>query len=226
MAIPLDSAHIQGLVTRSYSNLPSASYILYRMGDSANSNSWLARLIPRLTNAANKPEDAAVNLAFTPSGLKKLGLPENHLEMFTNEFVAGMTTPHRQRILGDTGNSAPDGWEWGGPRNEEVDFILCLFAQDDTGLAALYRDWNPSLAESGHSEIKKLNTLDIGENEHFGFRDGVSQPVIEGIGVQAPDWNLIKAGEFILGYPNEYNLYTNRPLLKKEEDPQNLLPQD
>jgi hypothetical protein len=36
--------------------------------------------------------------------------------------------------------------------------------------------------------------------------------------------NLVCLGEFLLGYPNEYGLYTPRPLLARERDPGGLLP--
>ena len=36
------------------------------------------------------------------------GLPAAALAMFSNEFVAGMTTPHRSRILGDLDENAPE----------------------------------------------------------------------------------------------------------------------
>jgi len=53
--------------------------------------------------------------------------------------------------------------------------------------------------------------------EHFGFRDGIAQPVIEGLKRSSEATNTLKAGEFILGYENEYgekpvspNLRTSR----------------
>ena len=50
--------------------------------------------------------------------------------------------------------------------------------------------------------------------EPFGFRDGISQPVVEGLPGAAPAAaDRVAAGEFVLGYPNEYRLYTDRPLL-------------
>jgi deferrochelatase/peroxidase EfeB len=67
--------------------------------------------------------------------------------------------------------------------------------------------------------------------EPFGFRDGISQPVL--------DWernkpsrlhdtrnytNVAALGEFLLGYPNEYARYTDRPLLDAEDDLDHLLP--
>jgi deferrochelatase/peroxidase EfeB len=69
------------------------------------------------------------------------------------------------------------------------------------------------------------------DHEPFGFLDGVSQPLI--------DWerqkparlkdaleytNISALGEFLLGYPNEYARYTDRPLVDPEQDPARILP--
>jgi len=59
--------------------------------------------------------------------------------------------------------------------------------------------------------------------EHFGFTDGISQPIIEGLGKTEPAADVIKAGEFLLGHPNEYDLYTSRPTLAPSADPRNHL---
>ena len=68
--------------------------------------------------------------------------------------------------------------------------------------------------------LRVLDTTDMGGHEPFGFTDGVSQPSIDWHARRAPDeeailpyGNLISAGEFVLGYPNEYGQYTDRPLL-------------
>ena len=64
----------------------------------------------------------------------------------------------------------------------------------------------------------------MGGQEPFGFTDGVSQPRIDWSGEREPDTtadldygNLLAAGEFLLGYRNEYGLYTDRPLLDPSE---------
>ena len=75
-------------------------------------------------------------------------------------------------------------------------------------------------------EVLKLETSNLDGKEHFGFHDGISQPVIEGLPQTGIPMNTIKAGEFLLGYPNEYGLYTDRPLLKSASDPNRILPLD
>ena len=48
------------------------------------------------------------------------------------------------------------------------------------------------------------DTATLTDREHFGFRDGISQPTIDGLGRTDAPANTIKAGEFVLGYQNEY----------------------
>src|SRR5439155_1435582 len=86
-----------------------------------------------------RPAGHALNVAFTSSGLARIGLPADAFEMFSNEFVTGMTTPHRSRILGDLDGNAPERWEWGGPSGPQIDLALLLYALDDAGLQALRR---------------------------------------------------------------------------------------
>ena len=63
--------------------------------------------------------------------------------------------------------------------------------------------------------VRMLSYLDINAappfdfaHDHFGFRDRLSQPVIEGSGEEpAPGSGApLKPGEFILGYPDETGL--------------------
>ena len=76
---------------------------------------------------------------------------------------------------------------------------------------------------NGLAVLDRLSTTDMGGEEPFGFMDGVSQPRIDWSGEREPDTtadldygNLLTAGEFLLGYRNEYGLYTDRPLLDPE----------
>ena len=65
-------------------------------------------------------------------------------------------------------------------------------------------------ASGGVALIKALSAgRQPDSKEHFGFLDGIGQPVIEGTGREAKQMNrtghatVVKAGEFILGYENE-----------------------
>src|SRR5439155_1975422 len=172
---------------------------------------WLRALAEAITPCAVKPEVQAINLAITASGLGKLGLDSEILNQFPNEFVGGMTTPHRSRILGDTGENAPDSWRWGGPTNRSVDLLLLLYAVDEAQLTVLYDGMAGAFATAGLSQIEKLQTAPLGVKEPFGFNDGISQPIIEGLPRDGRPEDLLKTGEMVLGYANEYGLYTDRP---------------
>jgi Dyp-type peroxidase family len=69
-------------------------------------------------------------------------------------------------------------------------------------------------------DVEVLSSLDleavppfIYAHDHFGYRDRISQPVIEGTG-EAPTPGTgaaLRAGEFILGYPDEHGPPSNLP---------------
>src|SRR5437660_5418254 len=182
----------------------------------------------QVTPGPAKPTDNALNVAVTVSGLRKLGLVEDALGLFSNEFSAGMLTPHRRRTLGDVGDNAPEQWVWGGPNTPAPDLLLLLFASDEAALDQRYAALSADLAKVGVSLVVKLDAFtDLDGKEQFGFADGISQPTIDGLSrrVDIPP-NTIQPGEFILGYVNEYGHYTDRPLLDASADPDRVLPLD
>jgi len=226
----LDRGDIQGLVARGYGSLPAARYLLFRVTAGAAARSALGDLANRVTDIATRAT-AVVNVALTYEGLEALGLDEETLATFAFEFREGMTAPHRRPILGDYDQDAPERWEWGGPSNEPVHLLLILLASDDAALAALEAEvtggWSPGAFERVASlETNMLRHPETGAfMEHFGFADGISESPVEGLRDDAPPELLIRAGEFLLGYPNEYGLLTTRPLVSAAHDPRGLLPE-
>ena len=222
----VDREDIQGLLIAGYGNLKAAAFVLLEIVDRPRAAHWLGSVADVITSCAVKPETEAINLAVTPSGLRKLGLQQETLDQFSNEFVGGMTTQHRSRILGDTGVDAPERWRWGGPNNRSVDMLLLLYAVDQARLTVLYGGMAEAFETAGLSEIEKLQTAPLDVTEPFGFNDGISQPVVEGLPRPGRPEDTLKTGEMILGYRNEYGLYTDRPRLPPAADPENLLPPD
>jgi Dyp-type peroxidase family len=220
-----DLADIQGIITFSYGDLRAACFVLLSIKDPAPARAWLGAMAPTLTTAGGAPAPEAVNLAATATGLRRLGLGTDVLNAFAHEFVDGMTTPTRSRQLGDVGPSAPASWAWGGPGGDPVDLVLMLYSRDQSGLDRLYEAQSARFASGGLAQMTKLDTSDLGVVEPFGFRDGISQPVVEGF-PGASGAGQIKAGEFVLGYSNEYGLYTDRPLVEGADDPGAVLPLD
>lgn len=201
----LELGDVQGLFARGYGDLKSAAFLLLQVEDAAAARRSLGELA--VTHADDRRPERALNVAFTSSGLERLGLPPNELALFSNEFVAGMTTPHRTRILGDVGENAPATWDWGGPHSP-VDAILLLYARDEASLAPLEE------MPAGFSLIRRLGTAELDGFEPFGFRDGISQPFVDGLGKSGPPEQTVRAGEFLLGYENEYGQTIDEPLLR------------
>ncbi|NJD04881.1 MAG: peroxidase [Methylococcaceae bacterium] len=220
---PAELDDIQGLVRFAYGHLKQASFVMLRVKDQKQeaARAWLAKLPVTSAIDANPPPPQALQVALTCEGLQALGVGDDILQGFSLEFVAGMAgDDNRSRRLGDVGDSAPAAWQWGAA-NKMPHVLLMLYAEP-SGMAA----WRQKVvrgATACFQILSDLETTDMDGREPFGFVDGISQPKL--------DWQRRRAtqdqeleeyaelsclGEFLLGYPNEYGLYTDRPLL----DPQ------
>jgi len=221
--------------------MDAACFLLLKIEDPARAQRWLRETIPEITTAADKTSEqlsqwtTSLNLAVTWSGLKALGLPDAALETFPAEFQEGMSA--RADILGDGGESAPEAWEFGGAagpaRQEELHLLLMLYGSTEAEVSALL-DWErPRLAAGGLRELGAQRAARVRDAEghvveHFGFRDGLSQPLVEGF-VDAkhphPDHaSPIKAGEFLLSYENEYAEIPDSPGVPAALDTKGVLP--
>ena len=190
-AVTLERADIQGLFARGYSNLSLATFLLLGFEDDGSGRSWLSDALTGVTTSEDRPERRAVNVAFTASGLGRLGVDGETVGQFSTEFVSGMTAPHRRRILADEGTSAPERWDWGGPGTAAVDGVLLLYATDRAELTALEEEQTALLP--ARRELHRLGTSDLDGFEPFGWRDGVSQPLVEGLGKTGPENLTVKA---------------------------------
>ena len=111
MADALNLENIQGIIIQGYGNLTAACYVLLEIGQPDSARTWLGSIANRVPTGQTRGKNA-LNIAFRPSGLKKLGLEPEVLAMFSNKFIDGMVTPHRSRTLGDVEESAPEYWIW------------------------------------------------------------------------------------------------------------------
>jgi Dyp-type peroxidase family len=228
MAATLELDDIQGLVARGYGTLPAATFVLLRIDDAAAARAWLGGMAGEVATAERGNRSQAVHVALSSSGLRGLGLPEGSLAGFPDEFAGGMTTDHRRRILGDVGESAPERWRWGGPANP-VDAVLLLYAEDHAGLKSLAdrHAGAAALEAAGLAEVRRLDTSPLTGTEPFGFRDGISQPLIAELGPPdrpGPPLHTVRAGEFVLGYQNQYGQVAESPTVAAADDPGRVLP--
>jgi Dyp-type peroxidase family len=215
---------VQGLVLQGYGKLRAATYLLLRVTDGARARTWLATLVSEITLGSARPATGALNVAFTAAGLTRLGLPSVTVSGFAPEFLEGMASAHRSRLLGDARAADPVHWVWGGPGGPETDALLLIFAPDEEQLARSLARHRERLAGQGVAEVAALDTHDIGYREHFGFRDGLSQPVLTGNGDAGPALHAVQPGEFLLGHLNSHGQYPRSPLVPADLDPRNVLP--
>ena len=225
----VDYSDVQGLLRFGYGKLRDARFYLLRIRDADAARAWLSAAPVSTAETQTPPPKRALQVAFTASGLRNLGVREQIVESFSPEFVNGMIgESNRSRRLGDTGDNDPANWLWGGP-NERIDLLVMLFAphgeMDGWLQQVCNAEWDRAF------EGNALTTSDLNGREPFGFIDGISQPVLDwemrrDVSQDQIDYtNLVALGEFILGYPNEYGKYTERPLLDPDyEGADTLLP--
>ncbi|MEP6636759.1 MAG: peroxidase, partial [Acidobacteriota bacterium] len=215
---PEEMKDIQGFVISGYAHLPCVSYHLLHVNDAPAARRWLGQLLNEVTTSEGKVFISCTNVAVTHHGLKRLGLDAESLDSFSRPFIEGMATPHRSRILGDGVENAPENWDWGFYKESDdaraVDILLLLFGKDEITLDEVVNEHRAGFDQGG---LKELLALGAGRqpdiHEHFGFADGMGQPAIEGT-IQsrgALKNNVIKAGEFLLGYINDYGKPADSP---------------
>ena len=205
MELELDD--IQSGVLRPRPAPYAATYVLFRIDDRNAGRELMRRLRSVVASAARSGrshEDTWVSVALTCQGLKTLGVPQASLESFSPEFQQGMAA--RARSLGDTGESSPEHWEKPlGSTDAHV--VITAVAPGTEELEAAFARARKSYQElTGITAIWRQDCHVLpGEKEAFGFRDGISHPAIEGSGIPGTnhDERPLKAGEFVLGYPDE-----------------------
>ncbi len=232
----VDTAQVQSIVFRAMGSLVHGAHLFLDL-PAGDPNRALARLVagegdlppvsfgdlpsgaPRLA--------ASASLALSPAGLARLGLPgpdsAHGLASFPLAFMAGMQA--RATILGDPGD-----WDAAGlAAYDAADACLILACDTPQRLAAAIAAV-AAIAPITHQVITSPSgngpdpdSLDV---DHFGFRDGISQPVIR----HTADWrrrpatDQMAAGEVLLGHPSNQG-YVAPPLrLEAGHDPLGLLP--
>lgn len=235
----LELEDMQGMLASGYGDLKCSRFLFLRFGGPAKADAtkkWLAGLVNLVTTAGFRREKSqrvglpqAVQIALGRPGLEALGLDDGVLRTFAPEFYEGMAGKGRAELLGDHGKSAPKGWELGGP-GREVHALLMLYAGTARRLETLSRGQERNFRAAG---IKLLHAVDgsfhpepgLEENEHFGFRDGISQPRIRGLDkTRSSRTNVVQPGEFIFGYKGENGTPPTSPSVLNKADPGDVLP--
>lgn len=205
----LDLADIQGLILQSY-KMPLVRHFVLKIDNPERAKHFVGGLVngdsnssPQITTGlfSDGNADYCLNIGFTSTGLTALQLPTASLESFPKEFVQGSAA--RATHLGDTGDSAPEHWK-GKLGTPEAHVLLTLSAQASEILesvtAILRQLFTGAVTELSHHDGKALPD----NLTHFGYKDGFSQPTIEGGPPPIfPDpLHPAPAGEFLLGHRN------------------------
>ena len=202
----LDVADIQGNILVGF-NKSYQTFLFLRIKDTAGTKRWLRTIVPqiasteetlaflRLFRAMRERRSAEphglvatwINIAFTRTGLEKL-TSTAEVETFTSEtFKLGMA--QSAGILGDPTNAQgrPIGWVVGDAANP-VDVLLIVASDDAAALRAAVSDLMKGFAQVGGVPVLELAYQQDGQalpgdltgHEHFGFKDGISQPGVRG----------------------------------------------
>lgn len=248
----LDLTDIQGNVVKAYGHYAylSARYLFLKINDASAARNFLLVLSGKVTSGVyadlkrypgvEKP-NVTTNIAFTFAGLRAIELPDKSLMGFPQEFAAGMKK--RQAILGDDGPSSPEHWDpvwdkevhiWisiNGLTEEYVEeryeWILKTINLTGNGVELLTGHRGPDGADDlPYQSAAALLSDDHKPTgaEHFGFRDGIGDPVFKGQpnkedrvlgrGKLNKDgsWSPLATGEFLLGHVDEAMEYAQAPM--------------
>ncbi len=209
------------LLTRPPASAAHYAFVSFR--EASQGRSWLAGLLDKVGSGGsvpltNPPDSRWVTIAFTWNGLRALGIDDESLSTFPEEFRQGMVA--RAEVLGDTGANHPDHWKDGLAR-PDLHAIVILFARDVPERKRCVSEYEQYA--SGFTGVELISTLDLEAtppfdhaHDHFGYRDRLSQPAVEGTGDTPTPGSgaALKPGEFFLGYPDEEGFVA--PLPKPE----------
>jgi Dyp-type peroxidase family len=230
--MPLELTEIQGNIVAGF-NKDHVSYLFFALpNDQAQARRWLAGLADQVATAEEVKqfndlfrairrrrgdregvvEAAWMNLAFTHEGLRRLGVAESELGRFPREFREGMRK--RKQDIGDVGDNDPDRWPDGlGRRTIHALMIVAADRIEDLDREIVY--FVRHAASRGVSLVFQQDGMtrsDAPGHEHFGFRDGISQPGIRGLTGSSylggsdegdPHQDVVAGGEFVVGYPRQ-----------------------
>ncbi|MCB1983951.1 MAG: Dyp-type peroxidase [Burkholderiales bacterium] len=248
MTHKLDLTDIQGNIIKAYGayNFQKARYLFLRVDQGDKGRKFVGAITTKVTSAAPwgiSGDDAAVkpqattNIAFTFDGLQALEIPTASQRGFPEDFIMGMSK--RKDILGDDGPSDPANWDkiW----KEKVHIWISINGQSIDAVKKRY-DWIMEQIEvsnggvtllTGHRGEKSEDDLPYQDasvlydatgtptpKEHFGYTDGIGDPVFEGqtnvparvLGrgklMRDGTWQPLATGEFLLGHVDEAMEYS------------------
>jgi len=207
----LELGDIQGNIVPGFKK-DHQHFLFFRIEDMGAARKWLVALGPRLSSATEvleahqlwkamrkrlgrEPENIQfvfLNAALSASGLRQL-TSEQDVKLFADSaFKLGMK--ERSEFLGDPSAAEAEGhvdqWLVGGT-HKPVDLMLTVASDDRDWLLEVEHGLIRESSEHGlklvHRDYGRVQAGKLAGHEHFGFKDGVSDPAIRGRWATQPD---------------------------------------
>jgi Dyp-type peroxidase family len=230
------SVEIQGNVLAAF-NKPLQTFLLLAFADADRGRQWLGDMAglvattqavedfnevysDRRDREDGAPEDLHavwINVTLTFGGLSKLAGRET-LDQIPPRFSALRDgAAARAARIGDRGSSAPNNWLFGAEHLPVIDAVVTVAADRQSDLDELLGELRERLEVHGVTIVFKQPASALPGarkgHEHFGFKDGISQPGVRDFHRKDPDnadtrlghpgEKLIAPGEFVLGYQTQ-----------------------
>lgn len=246
---PLDIHSIQGNILTAF-NKDQQQLIALRILSIADARRWLTRVLPSISSLSEVHQFNALfrarrarlnrdphglvatwmNLAFSRDGIAKLTSSADADALPDDSFRQGLCKD-RSEFLGDSlpvGDVDPTAkWVVGGT-NRAPDIFMIVAGDDPARLASAVERLRPGQCDGPEApetvwEERGETRVDQPGHEHFGFKDGMSQPGVRGLISRSPKiyltprflkrpvdgspecskpgQPLIWPGHFVLGYP-------------------------
>lgn len=186
-AATVEMSDVQANLLRGF-GADKAFHFHLRFPDPDRARRFIAEL--RITPGSDKPAErgTCLNIGFTHEGLKALGLPSTLLDAFPEAFREGPA--RRARQVGDTDESDPRHWRFGGTDGPSVHAVVSVHCRPGTDAGEPLASMNALIKRHG---VEALDPQEGGNlyahkgealpdrKVHFGYRDGISQPRIPGV---------------------------------------------
>jgi Dyp-type peroxidase family len=157
-------------------------------------------------------ESTWVNIALSAAGLTFIGAD---VSSFSDDFRQGMAA--RAALIGDVGASTPANWVAPFPGGAQVHALIILASDNARDLDDGSTWVRAVMTEHGVAEVASQDGQVRDEpnrgREHFGFKDGISQPFIRGLtaGENKKGDDVISVGEFLIGYTDQDGHVSGQP---------------
>lgn len=223
---------VQGNVVRGYGkDFICGRHVACGIGYAEGGKAFVAALLDgsrgddvTVRNEVDWPEDSpptcCLNIGFTYSGLRRLGVEESVLAAFPKAFREGpaarayaSVTKDNSVGLGDVGESDPKHWILGAPGGPQIHLLVTLYACDTERLDEITAALRGLLRQHGLTVHSTHDARALAEGTfglvHFGYRDGFGQPQLEGQTrkyTTADPQPPMKLGDLLLGcdYRNSF----------------------